>query len=447
MERKTFLQSGLSIAAAATIPGLSPSIPRALASEALKATTITWWGWGDPPLNPNLTTAPGVSHNSRNDAVKVLYEKSHPGVVIDATAYPYPDYVTALKTAFAGGNEPDTVELQPGALIGQYQPYLVPVDSYAAKLWGPQWRSQFYPLGVRETLNADRRHKTMYGLPVGLFAGNALYYNTAIFKKYNLKPPRSYAELKHIADILNSHNVIPIAWGAKDQWPNVDWYLMLAEQTAPGMWDAAQRGKATFTHPGLVRALEILVKMQKDGIFARGAWGTAAYPVAIGLFGSGKAAMYFTGDWDLHNFSTSKVHDQIDLFPLPPMAPGLKPGRLFGGTNMVAAVTQAAKNPQADFDFIAWQAGSVGQRETWVNRSLFLPSRKDIPIPRMPNEQYRRMKMYFYRALPRAIDREPLFAEVKQALQDAVANASTLGMPPARAMGAIQVAYDRAAKK
>src|SRR5919204_324165 len=97
----------------------------------------------------------------------------------------------------------------------------------------------------------------------------------------------------------------------------------------------------------------------------------------------------------------------------PPMAPGLKPGRLFGGTNMVAAVTQAAKNPQAAFDFIAWQAGSVGQRETWVNRSLFLPSRKDIPIPHMPSEQYRRMKLYFYRALPRAIDREPLYAEVK----------------------------------
>ena len=114
---------------------------------------------------------------------------------------------------------------------------------------------------------------------------------------------------------------------------------------------------------------------------------------------------------------------------------------------MVAAVTKAAKNPQAAFDFIAWQAGSVGQRETWVNRSLFLPSRKDIAVPHMPSAQYLKMKLYFYKALPSAIDRKPLYAEVKQALQDAVANASTLGMPPARAVGAIQAAYDRAAKK
>jgi len=120
MERKTFLKAGLSVAAA--LPGLGPSIPRALAGEALKATTITWWNWNnDPPINPYLTSAPGVSHNSRNDAVKSFYQKSHPGTVIDVTGYPYPNYVTALKTAFAGGNEPDAVALQPGALLAEYQ--------------------------------------------------------------------------------------------------------------------------------------------------------------------------------------------------------------------------------------------------------------------------------------------------------------------------------------
>ena len=90
MERRTFLKAGLSAAAAATMPDLNlrASIPRALASEALKATTIAWWGWGDPPLNPNLTAGPGMSHNSRNDAVKVLYEKSHPSVISPSSPIP-----------------------------------------------------------------------------------------------------------------------------------------------------------------------------------------------------------------------------------------------------------------------------------------------------------------------------------------------------------------------
>jgi len=446
MERKKFLASSLAVTAAATLPGLGASIPRALASTLRASTTITWWNWGDPALNPAMTASPGVSHNSHTDAVKTLYEKSASGVVIDTTTYPYPDYLTALKTSFAGGNEADTVELQPGALMSQYQPYLTPIDSYAAHTFGANYRSQFYPLAIRETLYADPHQHSLYGLPVGLFSGNALYYNTAIFKKYNLGVPKSYADLKHIADILNSHNIIPISWGAKDGWPNVDWFLMIVEQTAPGLWDAAQQGKATFTNQGIVQALQILVRMQKDGIFSRGVWGTTAYPEAITLFESGKAAMYFTGSWDLSGFMapTTKVRDSVNLFPLPPLASGLKPGRLFGGTNMIAAVTKAAKNPQAAFDFIAWQAAS-GQKATWVDRDYFLPSRKDLAPARLPG-QFQTLQSYFAKALPTAIDREPRSAEVKQALQDAIANTSTLGMDPAKAAGAIQAAYDRTKK-
>lgn len=221
---------------------------------------------------------------------------------------------------------------------------------------------------------------------------------------------------------------------------------MIVEQTAPGLWDAAQQGKATFTNQGIVQALQILVRMQKDGIFSRGVWGTTAYPEAITLFESGKAAMYFTGSWDLSGFMapTTKVRDSVNLFPLPPLASGLKPGRLFGGTNMIAAVTKAAKNPQAAFDFIAWQAAS-GQKATWVDRDYFLPSRKDLAPARLPG-QFQTLQSYFAKALPTAIDREPRSAEVKQALQDAIANTSTLGMDPAKAAGAIQAAYDRTKK-
>ena len=157
--------------------------------------------------------------------------------------------------------------------------------------------------------------------------------------------------------------------------------------------------------------------------------------------------MYLTGSWDLFGFTlpTARVHDRLGLFPLPPMAPGLKRGRLFGGTNMVAAVTKAASHPQAAFDFIAWQASTAGQKATWVDREFFLPSRKDIAPPRFP-ARYQPLEEYFVKALPTAIDREPLLAAVKQALEDAIATTSTLGMDPGKAAAGIQAAYDRSAK-
>src|SRR5438067_1755560 len=283
----------------------------------------------------------------------------------------------------------------------------------------------------------------MYALPIGMEVGTALYYNTAIFEQYNLRPPRSYADLKHITDILNSHNITPIAWGAKDGWPNFDWYRMLVEQTAPGVWDAALAGKARFTNPGLVQALAILVKLQKDRIFSTGAWGTTAYPEAITLFQSGKSAMYNTGSWDLLGFATAKVGNTLSLVPLPPMAPGLKSGRMFGTSNMMAAVSKAAKNPQAAFDFVAWQA-DAGQQATWVNQVGFLPSRYGMHTAPMPNAHYQTIEKYFLKALPTAVVRySPLLtAQLQKATEDAIANASTLGMSPDKALRAVQAVYD-----
>jgi raffinose/stachyose/melibiose transport system substrate-binding protein len=441
MKRKTFLASSFSAAAAAAIPGVGGAFAR----EDRASETITWWGWGDPPVNPNITGTPN-QHNSPNDAVKVYYEKANPGITIDTTVYNYPDYVTALKTAFAGGNPPDTIELEPGPLVNEYVPYVLPLDRMASKRWGANWRSQFFPLAISQTLSADPQHKSMYALPVGLEAGTGLYYNTAIFAKYGLKPPQSYADLKHIADILNSHGIIPISWGAKDGWPNFDWLRMLVEQTAPGMWDQALAGKAKFTDPKIVMALQILVQMQKDKIFSSSIWGTTAYPEAITLFESGKAAMYNSGTWDLAGFAlpTTKINNTLAVTPVPPMAPGLKNNRLWATTNMMAAVSKTAKDPQAAFDFIAWQA-DAGQKLTWVDKVGFLPSRVGMaPMPQT-HPGYNKILSYFLGKMSTAVIRygAQLTADLQKAVEDAIANASTLGMDPAKAMAAVQAVSDK----
>ncbi|MDB5057762.1 MAG: putative ABC-type sugar transport system, periplasmic component [Chloroflexi bacterium] len=449
MRRKTFLTSGLSAAAAVSVPGLTSSITNVLAREASAKTTISWWGWGDPPVNSAVTGLPN-QHNSPNDAVKVFYEKSHPGVTIDTTVYNYPDYVTALKTSFAGGNAPDTVELEPGPLVSKYASYMQPLDGLAAKRWGPNWKDQFYPLAISQTLAADPLHKSMFALPVGLECGTGLYYNTAIFSKYNLKPPQSYAELKAIADILNGHGIIPISWGAKDGWPNFDWLRMLVEQTAPGVWDSALQGKAKFTHPGFVQALQILVRMQKDRIFSSSIWGTTAYPEAITLFQSGKAAMYNSGTWDLAGFAapTTKIRNTLGVMPLPPMGQGLQKGRLWATTNMMTSISKSAKNVQAAFDFIAWQA-DAGQKASWVDKSGFLPSRKGMAPQPQPNAHYQAIEAYFLKEISHAVVRygAQLTADLQKATEDAIANVSTLGMDPLRALNAVQAAHDKSVKR
>jgi raffinose/stachyose/melibiose transport system substrate-binding protein len=442
MNRRTLLKSGLAIGAAASLGGSLDTASRVFAAERRKTGSLSWWSWGDPSLKPGVS----FRNNSPYDAVKVLYQRSHPGMILNTTTYNYPDYTVALKTAFASGSEPDTVQLEPGPLLGLYEPFLLSVEEAAAAKWGPNWRSLYYPAALVQVLNADPAHKTMYGLPMANEVGNALYYNTQIFARYNLRPPQSYADLKGIADVLNSHSIIPIAWGAKDLWPNFDWYVNLVQQTGPQEWQAAISGKAKFTSPPLVQPLQILDQMQKDKIFSPNAWGTTAYNDAITLFGTGKAAMYSSGSWDFATFMPMPVAKHIGIFPIPPMAPGLKRGRMWSSSAVIVCATKAAKDPAAALEFVTWYGGPAGQQATWVNIGYFIPTRKDVHPAHLPNPQFQAIQRFFLSELPRTVLRygnPPVSAAMQRAIEDAISAVLVNGQSPAKAMSSVQAVFDR----
>lgn len=417
------------------------AMPASLAPvRAASSYHVSWWNWDDALLSGGDTQTVGYKTNGKL-ATKALAERDTPGLIIDETSYPYPDYLTALKTAFASGTEPDVVDLQPGAMLQQYAQYLVPVNDLAAKLWGPNWESHYEAIGVRQSMGPNGQ---ILGLPADIFDGTGLYYNRKIFAQYGLSVPKTYADLKHVADVLNAHGIIPIAWGAKDQWPNPDWYLMVAEQVAPGVWDKAQNGKAKFTDPGLVQALQILVNMQKDRIFGRSSWATTQYPEALTLLLTGRAAMWASGSWDSHTIWSAKNHDDYSLMPMPRLAPNAGAGHLFGGVNFVMAVTKAAKDPAAAFKLAVWRAGPAGQREIAMNRWGYLSSFKGVKGTFPWNTDFNsRVWSQWVKGLGTAVDRQPKTAAVQQALQDAIAAASTQGLSGAQAMASIQAAYDK----
>jgi raffinose/stachyose/melibiose transport system substrate-binding protein len=411
--------------------------------HAASSSHVSWWNWDDALMSGGSTQTVGYKSNSKL-ATKTLAEQANPGLVVDETSYPYANYLTALKTAFASGTEPDVVDLQPGAMVQEYKSYLVPVNTLAAKLWGPNWESRYQAIGIREAMGPNPSGGKVYGLPADVFDGDGLYYNRTIFAKYGLSIPKTYADLKHVANVLNSHGIIPIAWGAKDGWPNQDWYLMAAEQVAPGVWDKAQDGQAKFTNPGLVQALQILVNMQKDKIFGRASWATTMYPDALTLLETGRAAMLPTGSWDAANIWSLKNESDYSLMPMPRLAPNAGPGHLFGGVNFVMVITKAAKDPAVAFKLAAWRAGAAGQQQIAMDRWGYLSSVKGV-TGKFPWDAAFNSRIWtqWSAGLSTAIDRQPKSAAVSTALIDAIAAASTQGVNPAKAMSSVQAAYGK----
>ena len=79
------------------------------------------------------------------------FEEKNPGLEVKYTYYNYsPEYITALKAAAASNSLPDIIGLQPGSLTQQYREQLAPLNTFAAKEWGEDWKSKIFPVNLRQ---------------------------------------------------------------------------------------------------------------------------------------------------------------------------------------------------------------------------------------------------------------------------------------------------------
>src|SRR6476660_4650477 len=58
-----------------------------------------------------FTFSAAPDHLKDLDAIKTAFEAENPGITVDVRTAAYADYFTALQTQIAGGNAPDTFEL------------------------------------------------------------------------------------------------------------------------------------------------------------------------------------------------------------------------------------------------------------------------------------------------------------------------------------------------
>src|SRR5271163_121729 len=207
------------------------------------------------------------------------FEEKNPGLEVRYTYYNYsPQYITALKAAAASNSLPDVIGLQPGSLTQQYREQLAPLNTYAEKEWGADWRSKIFPVNLKQMAMGNPAGDTnLYILPQESQI-LVIWYNKEIFIKLNLEVRKTYQDLIAASKKLTAAGYIPLYQGAADGWQNENVFLMLANQLAPGLVDEAQNGRAPCTSPQLVKAMQAWANLFKDGVFQQGALGARAYP-------------------------------------------------------------------------------------------------------------------------------------------------------------------------
>lgn len=456
LTRQALLKTGAAIGGGLLLAG--PASARSVFITQ-KRVSINYWTWH------HISQVP--TENGR-DRIKAAFEKAYPNITVNVKLFPFPDYLTALKTAVPAGSAGDVLGLQNGALLRQYRRYLATLNDIADDRMGKGWEKAYISKAISGPLRTNNWPKVSdeyWWLPAEVAVLGAQWYWADVFEKEGVSVPRNYAELKEASDRLRGAGYIPIAWGAKDLWPNPDYLIIYASQFQPGIIEAAELGKRKFTATPIVAALEFMARTVRDNLYNVGPFGTTAYPEAyISMFAAKKAAMINTG---AHNVSLAGTEGaqqnwRAFLFPHIPSAPvrnwhkdlrsGVPAGTGPGASRVIFDVgylvsmrrNLKAEKRDAAFKFMQFLAGPRGQR---INSFWTQPSLKSVKISGFENPGFNRMLDWHFQMAEYGERREFLFPETRAALDTAITSVCINGADARTELAKVEAAASAARAK
>ncbi|OXM85996.1 extracellular solute-binding protein [Paenibacillus rigui] len=302
------------------------------------------------------------------------FQAAHPEVTLEVEGLPTDGLKTRLRTVAAADEMPDMFVMWPDAMTKEFVngKLLQPVDEFLNTK--PEWKNNFIPNAL-DGFTVDGK---IYSVPMNLAPSSFIYYNQAIFDKYNVKVPKTWDELKTAIDTFNKNNVIPVALGNKANWvaqstifstigdrvTGTDWFLKAATQNG-----------AKFTDPEFVKALTVLQDLGKSKAFQDG-FNSIDENQMIQLYTQGKAAMFMDGGWALANLvktAPKEILDTTHISVLPPVDGGKGQAQSTAGvvgTGMGMSKKVSGAQKEAALQLLYALSGPEGQKATLDSSTL-----------------------------------------------------------------------------
>jgi raffinose/stachyose/melibiose transport system substrate-binding protein len=279
----------------------------------------------------------------------------------------YPDIDVQLQTA-ANVNGPyetllqQTVDSGSGDIVTSVAPFqalpLKPTRSNMSPFQYWSTHNAFEPLNGQSFLSAytpsaasaETYQGKVYGVVSGLYQ-EGLFYNKAVFAKYHLHPPATYAQFLTLLKTLKSHQVTPMYVGLGNvgavylQFIYYELMISLWYPHAPGgnLATALESGSAKWTSPYFTQAMneERALAAYLEPNFTGVPWESMP-----GDFAKGKAAMLLDGSWDLSAIHQANPSMKVGFFPLPGSnTPAANQPEV--GDNLTFSVLRASPNKDA----------------------------------------------------------------------------------------------------
>jgi raffinose/stachyose/melibiose transport system substrate-binding protein len=310
------------------------------------------------------------------------YEKDHPNVTIDLTVMESQAYQQKLPIALATDEQIDLCGVQLGAMVGQIESYLAPIDGLLDEV-APEWKNTYNPADLETDLNqtSDGSLKFLTMVKVGSMVG---FYNADIFAELGLEPPKTIEDYKTVVETIQEKkpDVMPVAFAGKDAWVQDEMMLTVQAQNND-YYNKWRYDDAPYDSPEFVQAFTDYKKFFDEGIFTKDVMDLD-YASATDKFISGQAATYFMGTWDAGLLSQSYRDNlgatigNVGAFALPTVEPGGEPAiRSFAETGVGIVNTSAHQKEAAEFlNYIVMGEGMQIMGQNFIG----IPSKSDFVL-------------------------------------------------------------------
>jgi multiple sugar transport system substrate-binding protein len=238
-----------------------------------------------------FTFSAAPDHLETLDEMIALFETANPGIQVEVETAAYADYFTELQTRIAGGEAPDTFELNYENFVtyaskGTLLDLTSAVDAETA--------GRYYP----EALQAFQLDGKQYGLPAS-FSNVVLFYNKDLFDAAGVTyPTADWTWTEEMDAATKLTNADEDVWGMYAPISFHEFYKSAAQN---GCSFFGADGSVTINQPACVEALEFMVSAQTEGVQPTDA-DLAGVPNED-LFKEGKLAMLTSGIWMFSAFA------------------------------------------------------------------------------------------------------------------------------------------------
>lgn len=310
-----------------------------------------------------FTFSPGESHEKDLQAMIDAFEKQNPNIKVEYEMASWGDYFTKLQTQIAGGNAPDTFELN-------YENFV----SYASKGALLELDSQ---IAADSSFNPDSLNKRAYevfqydGKQYGMvesFSNVVLFYNKDLFDAKNVEYPQpDWTWEDELAAAQKLTDAEEGVWGSYSPIQFWEFYKTIAQNG--GSVFTADKTEVTVNSPENVETLQWMVdKINKYHV-------TPSDKEMSGqsdgdLFKAGKIAMLRTGIWMFGAFQDAPFNWDI----------AIEPGNTQKAHHFFAnglAVSKNTEHPEAAWKWIKFMSASKEAAKIRVDAAWELPAVSD----------------------------------------------------------------------